>query len=40
MGSLVAFAGMVIVVVRGDLFALPRFDFNAGDLFLVGGTGH
>jgi drug/metabolite transporter (DMT)-like permease len=37
-GSLVAFAGMVIVVVRGDLFALLRFDFNAGDLFLVGGA--
>jgi drug/metabolite transporter (DMT)-like permease len=29
---------MVIIIVRADLFALLRFDFNAGDLFLVGGA--
>jgi drug/metabolite transporter (DMT)-like permease len=37
-GSVVACIGMVIIVVRGDLFALLHFDFNAGDLFIVGGA--
>jgi drug/metabolite transporter (DMT)-like permease len=37
-GSVVACVGMVIIIVRGDLFALLRFDFNAGDLLIVGGA--
>jgi drug/metabolite transporter (DMT)-like permease len=37
-GSIVACVGMVIIIVRGDLSALLRFDFNAGDLFIVAGA--
>ena len=37
-GSIVACVGMVIIIVRGDLFALLRFDFNAGDLLIVAGA--
>ena len=38
MGSVVACVGMVIIIGRGDLFALLCFDFNAGDLFIVDGA--
>jgi len=34
-GSVLACAGMAIIIVRGDLFALLRLDLNAGDLFIV-----
>jgi len=37
-GSVVACVGMAIIIVRGDLSALLRFDFNAGDLFIVAGA--
>jgi drug/metabolite transporter (DMT)-like permease len=37
-GSVVACVGMAIIIVRGDLPALLRFDFNAGDLFIVAGA--
>jgi drug/metabolite transporter (DMT)-like permease len=37
-GSMVACVGMAIIIVRGDLPALLRFDFNAGDLFIVAGA--
>jgi len=37
-GSVVACVGMVIIIVRGDLFALLRFDFNVGDLLIVAGA--
>jgi drug/metabolite transporter (DMT)-like permease len=37
-GSIVACVGMVIIIVRGDLFALLRFDFNVGDLLIVAGA--
>jgi drug/metabolite transporter (DMT)-like permease len=37
-GSVVACVGMGIIIVRGDLSALLRFDFNAGDLFIVAGA--
>jgi drug/metabolite transporter (DMT)-like permease len=38
MGSVVACVGMAIIIVRGDLAVLLRFDFNAGDLFIVAGA--
>ena len=37
-GSVVACVGMGIIIVRGDLSALLRFDFDAGDLFIVAGA--
>ncbi len=37
-GSVVACVGMAIIIVRGDLAVLLRFDFNAGDLFIVAGA--
>ncbi len=37
-GSIVACAGMGIIIVRGDLSVLLHFDFNAGDLFMVTGA--
>ena len=37
-GSVVACGGMATIIVRGDLPALLRFDFNAGDLFIVAGA--
>jgi drug/metabolite transporter (DMT)-like permease len=37
-GSVVACVGMGIIIVRGDLSALFRFDLIAGDLFIVAGA--
>jgi drug/metabolite transporter (DMT)-like permease len=37
-GSVVACAGMGIIIVRGELSVLLHFDFNAGDLFMVAGA--
>jgi drug/metabolite transporter (DMT)-like permease len=34
-GLAVAFAGMVVIVVHGDLGALLRLDFSAGELWIV-----
>ena len=34
-GSVIAFAGMAIIVTRGDLLALLRLDLNVGELFVV-----
>jgi len=35
-GSAVAFAGVAVIVLRGDLHALLTLDVNAGDLIFVG----
>ena len=37
-GSIIAFAGMAIIVTRGDLSALVRLDLNVGELFVVGAA--
>jgi drug/metabolite transporter (DMT)-like permease len=37
-GSVLACIGMAFIIVRGDLPALLRFDFNSGDLFIVAGA--
>jgi drug/metabolite transporter (DMT)-like permease len=34
-GSAIAFAGMAVIIVRGDLEALLRLDFNLGELWVV-----
>jgi drug/metabolite transporter (DMT)-like permease len=38
MGSVLACAGMALIVVRGNLAALLRLDLNAGELFVVAGA--
>jgi len=35
LGSAIAFAGVVVVIVRGDLAVLASFGFNSGDLLMV-----
>ena len=35
LGSAIAFAGVVVVVVRGDIAVLTAFGFNSGDLLMV-----
>jgi drug/metabolite transporter (DMT)-like permease len=37
-GSIVAFVGMVIIVTRGNLWALFRLELNPGELFVVGAA--
>ena len=35
LGSVIAFAGVVVVIVRGDVSVLVGFGFNSGDLLMV-----
>ena len=35
LGSAIAFAGVVVVIVRGDIAVLAGFGFNSGDLLMV-----
>ena len=35
LGSAIAFAGVVVVIVRGDIGVLAGFGFNSGDLLMV-----
>ena len=35
LGSAIAFAGVVVVIVRGDIAVLAAFGFNSGDLLMV-----
>jgi drug/metabolite transporter (DMT)-like permease len=37
-GSIIAFIGMTIIVVRGDVLALFRLDLNAGELMVLGAA--
>src|SRR5260370_37438984 len=34
-GSIIAFVGMVVIVTRGNLWALFRLDLNAGELSVI-----
>ncbi|WP_352897126.1 DMT family transporter [Mesorhizobium sp. M0833] len=38
LGALVALAGMVLIVARGDLAALMQLQFNPGELWIVGSA--
>ena len=38
LGALLALAGMVVIVARGDLAALMRLEFNPGELWIVGSA--
>ncbi|TIR07145.1 MAG: DMT family transporter, partial [Mesorhizobium sp.] len=38
LGALLALAGMVVIVARGDLTALMRLQFNPGELWIVGSA--
>jgi drug/metabolite transporter (DMT)-like permease len=38
LGALLALAGMVVIVARGDLAALMRLQFNPGELWIVGSA--
>jgi drug/metabolite transporter (DMT)-like permease len=37
-GLAIAFAGMVVIIVRGDITALMSLDFNRGELLIVAGA--
>lgn len=37
-GLAIAFAGMVVIIVRGDITALLGLDFNRGELLIVAGA--
>ncbi len=38
LGALLALAGMIVIVARGDLAALMRLQFNPGELWIVGSA--
>jgi drug/metabolite transporter (DMT)-like permease len=38
LGAVIALAGLLLIVVRGDLAALMRLQFNAGELWIVGSA--
>lgn len=38
LGSLIAFVGVAAIVLRGDLGALARLEFNGGDLLFLGAA--
>ncbi|TKT79409.1 DMT family transporter [Aquamicrobium sp. LC103] len=37
-GALIAFLGVAVILLKGDLSALLKFDFNLGDLLILGGA--